>query len=267
MIIGEWLESTQKQLKLAGVKSFYIDSLILAEHVTKKEREYLLAHPEHELSNTHAKKLQVLVKRRLRQEPIAYITGKCFFYGHQFKVNNHVLIPKPESEDFLNILKNTPISAKANLLDVGTGSGCLSISAKLLCPLLNVFASDNNTQALKIAKYNAKMLNAKVDFIQADMILPSCPKMDIILANLPYVPHNFKVSEESKFEPATAIFAGDQGLQLITKLSRQAPQILKPNGLILIESLAFQQPSIKSIMATQGFKLLRTQNLISVFSV
>ena len=140
----------------------------------------MLAHLDVDLTKQQTK-LDRLLQRRLNHEPMAY-TRFCGFYGYVFRVNHHALIPKPESESFIYLLaKHLPTNPKAKLIDIGTGSGCLAVSAKLTFPHLEVTATDNSLNALKIAKQNATNLNAEVSFVKADLLPQKRTLYDVVL--------------------------------------------------------------------------------------
>ena len=174
MTYGEWLNIASKEFAAIGIESARLDSLMLLEFVTNTNRAYILANPENPLQGQSLQRLNKLLERRKNREPIAYIIGKKEFYGRQFIVNKKVLVPRPESEDFINLLKDilcnkTSFSEvrnleKKRLIDVGTGSGCLAITAKLEFPDIEVFGSDKSESALSVANSNSKNLDAEVTF-------------------------------------------------------------------------------------------------------
>lgn len=252
-------------LKRSGIKSAEIDVRILLEFVTGKSREFLLVHPEYELTDAEIKKLNELIARRKKHEPIAYLTGHKEFFGLDFEVTPDVLIPRPETEmlveEALESIKSKVHKVKSPLriLDIGTGSGNIIISlAKNLSgdpyrfePIgTNQYflASDNSAKSLTVAKKNAKKhrVDEKIKFIQSDLFENINRKFDLILVNLPYVPakkpdrfrpieQNQLYGEEIDFEPKDAIFAEDNGSEIIKKFLVDAKKYINNNGLILAE--------------------------------
>jgi release factor glutamine methyltransferase len=265
MNFNDWLFLACEQLKAQRIESFYLDCIILAEYITGKPREYLLAHPEMLLTDKQTKKLGGLVSRRQKNEPISYIINKCYFYNREYYINNSVLIPKPESEDFINLLKKFKKNTHKTLLDIGTGSGCLAITAKLELPKLSVYGSDNDIKALEVARRNALLLNTDIKFVHYDYIPKNIDNLNIIFANLPYVPIDYSVSAETRFEPKQAIFSGADGLEQINMLMPSAHANLKPGGLMFIESLIGQQPRINALAKNFGFIFQDKSNLVSVY--
>lgn len=267
MTAKQWLQSAITALKSKQITSYCIDCLLLLELVLKKDRSFILAHLDVDLTKQQQIKLDRLLQRRLNHEPMAHIRGFVEFYGYVFRVNHHTLIPKPESESFIYLLvKHLSTNSRAKLIDIGTGSGCLAVSAKLTFPHLEVTATDNSPNALKIAKQNATDLNAGVSFMKADLLPQKQTLYDVVLANLPYVPDNFNLLPESRYEPVNAIFGGVDGLDYINLLARKLNPFLNREALVLVESLKNQHQKVKNTFATQKFKLIDSHGLVQLFS-
>lgn len=260
--------------------------------------------------------LDEAVHRRRQHEPVAYITGHKEFYGRDFIVTPDVLVPRPETEQMIEMLKNlirqaTPVtfskgeglgggdtspspqrrgqigianrergdgkktipqslatlatapftkgSQPTNLLDLGTGSGCLAITAKSELPQLNVTAVDISGKTLTIAKQNATKLGADIKFVQSDLLSNlQGQKFDFILANLPYVDKSWPdLSPELASEPSLALYANDNGLALIKKLIIQSPEHLRDNGYLILEADRRQIPVIAAFTEQHGFAIMR----------
>jgi release factor glutamine methyltransferase len=233
-------QETAIDLKNTGIKSAEIDTLVLLEFVSGKSREFLLANPDYQLSETKIAKLSKLIKRRKLHEPIAYVTGHKEFFGLDFSITPDVLIPRPETEFIVeNILQvlQTSNHQPQTILDVGTGSGNIIISIAKNCnqKKLNYFASDISNKALKIAKKNAKKHQTKINFIRSDLFDNITDNFDLIIANLPYVPIGGSDNEEIKYEPQNAIFAEDNGTRIIKKFIADTKKQIAKNGMILLE--------------------------------
>lgn len=241
------LESYKKlvfELQKSGIKSAEIDTQILLEFVTKKSREFLLSHPEYELSAKEYESILKLVDRRKSIYPMAYITGQKEFFGIDFEVTPDVLIPRPETEllveNALDFLKARSCKPTA-VLDIGTGSGNIIISIakanSLKLTANSYFASDISVNALKVAKKNAKKhsVEKQIEFIQSDLFENIKGKFDLIIANLPYVPIDGSDDKEIKFEPQSAIFSKDNGTEIIKKFLDQTQDHINKEGLILVE--------------------------------
>ena len=173
-------------------------------------------------------------------QPLAYIEGFAYFYGRQFQLSPATLIPRPETQDMIDITKSLMgYLAERRVLDVGTGSGCIAITLALeLGKNVNITATDISQPALTIARANAKHHKVNITFLHSDLFQNlKKQQFDLIVANLPYVDPNWPWLDQKSlaYEPAIALYAQDKGLALIKKFLRKAPQHLKPNGTILLE--------------------------------
>ena len=218
---------------------------LLLARVLREPKEFVFLHPEKKLSPTRLSGLSAMIKRRQKGEPLAYIVGYKDFYGLRFTVNHNVLIPRPETEWFVERIMNnelvrlTGAVSSLRILDVGTGSGAIAISlAKALWAQrlkARVFASDISKTALAIAKRNARARRAKqsdnpnarsIRFVHSDLLEHIHEPIDIIIANLPYLPRRQK---ELRYEPPGALYSPENGLKLIRRLLEQiAEREVKP---------------------------------------
>lgn len=238
--IKDWLSSASNKMSTAGIPSSRLDAELILADALDKDRTYLHAHPEQFVNHTQTKNADHNLALRLKRVPIAYIIGHREFYGRKFKVSPDTLIPRPESETIIelliDILKNSSKDQPIRLADVGTGSGCLGITAKLELPNIDVTLSDISSQALLIAEQNAKDLSANVKIIRSDLLQDYPIKMDIIVANLPYVDRLWDRSPETNYEPSLALFAENHGLSIIEKLILQTSDHLIKDGYLIIEA-------------------------------
>jgi len=217
-----------------------LDAEVLLSFVLKKNKEYLYAYPEIELSSEQLSKFNQLLARRKKHEPIAYIVNNKEFFGIDFFVDKRVLIPRPETEilveQVLEIVKNK--SSQFTLVDVGTGSGCIAVSLAKNLTNAKIFAIDVSKDALDVAKINIEKNNAKVQLLSGNLLEPlGNNKVDIICANLPYITvEQLNLTEEDvrKFEPKTALIAKEE-TTLYSNLLDQAPKFLNKNGIIFLE--------------------------------
>lgn len=265
MKIANWLVETMKKLGATGVDSPRRDALVLLEDTLEKDRAWVLAHPEYELDKDELKKVNDLVERRIKREPLAYIREKAWFYGRFFAVNKNVLIPRPESEDFIDILKELK---PKTIVDIGTGSGALAITAKLELPESQVIATDIDTSALTLAKHNADIHNVSIKFLHGSLLEPIKDvelKDYTIIANLPYVPDELITSPEIIKEPKLALFSGTDGLDHYRDFWQQVERLEDKPTYILVESLEAQQEELKTLAKSANYKVRETKLLISVF--
>ncbi|MDP1709975.1 MAG: peptide chain release factor N(5)-glutamine methyltransferase, partial [Candidatus Komeilibacteria bacterium] len=240
---------------------------LLLGHVTKKSKEFVLAHPEHRLTAAQVKKFTGLRRRRELGEPLAYLLGRQEFFGLDFYVDRRVLIPRPETEllveEVLNAAKeltivksaidttnkaatkmaaNTATTAAAadrplKILDIGTGSGCIAIALKKNLAPAEIMATDISADALTVARKNAQKNKVKISFIQSDLLAAfllnkknrRLADFDIITANLPYLAIVEK-HPSIRFEPRTALYGGREGLFFYKKLFQQISRNVSAGG-------------------------------------
>lgn len=267
MTIAEWLVPAMIKLRDAGVDSPRRDCLVLLEDTIQKDRAWVVAHPEYKLNQKVIQKLDELIKRRANREPLAYIRKRAWFYGRFFEVNPNVLIPRPESENFIELLKELRPPA---IIDIGTGSGVLAITAKLELPRASVIATDTSSTALAIAQKNAATHKTDIQFVSGSLLDPLSDKQlkdSVIIANLPYVPKNLITSPEITQEPSEALFSGEDGLKHYRKFWQQITGRPEKPSYILIESLESQHPNLEKLALEAGYKLDKTSILIQQFSL
>ena len=274
MTYEQWLKTARNQLKASGSPSAKLDSMLLLEKVTAETRTSILANPGYTISTSNLETLANLLGRRLHGEPIAYILGKKEFYGREFVVNKDVLIPRPDSEDIIEMLLEYVKHHDAgsyNIADVGAGTGCLSITAKIelknIKPSLKtkITAIDISKKALNTAKQNSKIHGADIIFVQSDLLAAVNDKFDIVIVNLPYVPINYDVSNDVKHEPGIALYAGNDGLAIINEFFEQIDTKINHHCILLMESLASQHQKVEQLAKNKNFKLIQTKNLIQMF--
>ena len=266
MIISEWLKIATKSLKTASIPSARLDAELILANTLRKNRTYLHAHLDEEIDPRRFDIANARLDLRLDRVPIAYILGYKEFYGRRFTVSPSVLIPRPESEDLISLFLELTAGeiAEKVLIDVGAGSGCLGITAKLERSNLSVILSDISKPALNIAEKNANALNADVHIQQQSLLNGQLKPVDYIFANLPYVDKNWDVSPELQYEPGIALFAEDEGLKLILQLISQAPRCLISEGLLFIEADPQQHNRIINEAVKNGFVRERVLNYILV---
>jgi release factor glutamine methyltransferase len=203
---------------------------------------------------------------RAERTPIAYIVGHKEFYGRLFRVTPATLIPRPESETIITTLREIigqkKFSGQQQLVDVGTGSGCLGITAKLEFPQLHTTLLDVSQHALTVARKNAEKLDTDVTLLRSDLLESYTSIAQFIVANLPYVDPSWQRSPETDHEPSLALFAEDNGLRLIKKLLKQAPACLAQGGHLILEADERQHAEIIHAAQQEGFSHYKTEGLI-----
>lgn len=225
---------------MAISETAWLDARTLVSHLVEKPHAWVLAHPEQELTAEQASRLDAYLERLSAGEPLPYILGHWEFFGLDFSITPHVLIPRPETEllveEAIAWLEGHPGQRKA--VDVGTGSGCIAISLAKHVPDISVIACDISEQALQVARRNAQRhdVEDRVSFVRADLLSATTGQVDLICANLPYIPTlKLQELEVARHEPALALDGGDDGTQLIARLVAQASNRLTAGGLMLLE--------------------------------
>lgn len=233
--------------------NYSLDAEVLLCHILKKDKAALYSHQFNILSSDRTRRYQKLIFRRKTGEPVAYLTHHQEFFGLDFYINKNVLIPRPESEllveESIEILKSYKLKAKKlRILDLGTGAGCIivAIATNLKSKISNLksYAADISKKALKIAQKNAKKHKVKINFIKSDLFknIPTDLKFDLIIANLPYLWHNYP-----PFEPKLALDGGREGLEIIEKFLRQVKSHLSKKSAMLLEIDSRQAKKIKKL--------------------
>jgi release factor glutamine methyltransferase len=261
MTLQEWLEGGTARLE-AGPHPDRArrDAETLLLHLIGKNRAWLLTHLTDDFAGCTAIRFATLLDRRVKGEPIQHITGESEFYGLPFRINCDVLIPRPETEHLIErVVKLAPLFRKPRIVDVGTGSGAIAIALANECPDATVTATDTSEPALKVARGNAERLGfaGRIRFLQGDLLAPvSNETFDIVVSNPPYVPSSDRDSlavEVREYEPAGALFAGDDGLRVYRRLIPAAFALLAPSGFIALEIGYGQQEDIRMLLTQTGF--------------
>lgn len=271
MTLEEWITQATKKLKSVGIESARLDAELLLSHTIREHRTYIHAHGDKHLDAQYQSIADARLDLRLERAPMAYIIGHKEFYGRRFKTTPAALIPRPESEiiiEQLSIIIPKLLEESGRtiyLADVGTGTGCLGITAKLEWPDVNVTLTDIDPHALSLAKENAKLFGANVTYLKNDLLRGYGLPLDIIVANLPYVDTAWEVSPETHLEPRLALYADNHGLELIYKLLEQSLLWLSKGGYVLIESDHRQLDSIATYAKSLGLTHVTTEGLITVF--
>ena len=259
MTLKEWLRKGEAHL-LAGPHPERArrdaETLLLA--TIRRERAALLARWSEKLDGEEARGYLELIERRLSGEPIQYILGEQEFYGLRFRVTRDVLIPRPETEHLVE--KAIALAARyaaPRIVDVGTGSGAIAVTLAHGLPRATVTAIDLSAPALAIAQENARRNEVDVRFLRGDLLAPVAEAgFDIVVSNPPYVASGDRTTlavEVREYEPALALFAGDDGLDVYRRLIPAAFRALTPGGVLGLEIGYGQAAAIEALLADAGF--------------
>lgn len=213
-------------------------ALVVLGYVLEQEKAWLLAHSEYQLTHQEQLNLDHITSHLVKGFPLPYILGQWAFFNRSFIVTPQVLIPRPETE--LLVEKAIYLAQKLDhpsIIDVGTGSGAIAVSLAAELPQAEIIAVDISFQALLVAKQNgARHQQPQIQFIQSNLLQPIHNSIDMICANLPYIPSNtLKGLEVAQWEPHLALDGGHDGLKVIGDLLDQAQRVLARPGFILLE--------------------------------
>jgi release factor glutamine methyltransferase len=258
------------QLRDAQVPSFTLAAELLLLHVAAKDRTWLYAHPEDELSPQQELQFFELIASRAAGVPTQYLTGKQEFWGIEFEVSHHVLIPRPETEHVIEVAldrlavreiragrKQTLSGEGLHIADIGTGSGCIAVALAKDLPGARFVATDISPRALEVAQRNAERAGSadRIRFILSNLLdqIPSSRRFQLIASNPPYIGRREGPTlqrEVREHEPHVALYGGEEGYELYAALVTQSSAQLVPGGIVVLElghdSLPAVQPLFDS---------------------
>lgn len=261
MRLRDWLDKGTAQLG-AGPhpERARLDAEMLLLHLIGKNRAWLITHGEDEFGGCRAIGYAALLDRRERGEPIQYIVGECEFYGLPFRVVPDVLIPRPETEHLVEVaIARAQAFEHPRILDIGTGSGAISVALAHALPQAQVTAVDLSPAALAIAQENAARngVAGRMRFLHSDLLQAVAQEQfEIVVSNPPYVPELDRASlaiEVREHEPEMALFAGEDGVAIYRRLIPQAYSVLVPKGSIALEIGFGQSEAVSSLLTEAGF--------------
>ena len=274
MTISEWLAEARTRIdaldtELIAVRFFAPgDSVVNGAEV---DRSWLAAHGEDEIFADLATLANEMVARRASGEPLAHIFGFKEFYGRKFKVSPEVLIPRPETEGLIELIRGLDLPEEPKFLEIGTGSGCIAATLAAECPRAKVVATDVSERALEMARVNNVVLGTGVEFYRGDLLedLPDeVGGFDVLVANLPYVDEEWGWLDKRtlNFEPELALYAEDGGLALYKKLILQ----MKARGeefarYIVFEADPCQHEALIRFAEENGLLLVKAEGFGVVF--
>ncbi|MBX9705223.1 MAG: peptide chain release factor N(5)-glutamine methyltransferase [Gammaproteobacteria bacterium] len=254
MTIKTTLQAAQKTIAL-------LDAQVLLAHVLGKNRAYLHAESEAELTPVQQQAFNMLVQRRVDGEPVAYLTGIKEFWSLTLHVTPDVLIPRPETELLVELILNKlPATSALKVVDLGTGSGAIALALASERSAWQITAVDQSAAALAVARDNAERLAlTNVEFIASDW----CQQLPVqqyaaIVANPPYIVEGDPHLTALRYEPQTALVAADHGLADIATIAAQARHYLLPQGILAIEHGSEQGAAVRELLCAQGYHVDKT---------
>ena len=259
MNLENTIKEASKKLKNNNINSHVLDAQIILADIMGLKRESLIINDKIDISEGVLKKYNIAIKRRINNEPIAYITGKKEFWSQDFFTNRATLVPRPETELLIYKLVDIFKNKKINILDIGTGTGCILLS--LLKELYNSRGTgiDISPEAIRIARVNSKNLNLvnRAKFKNFEIDKYALERYDLIVSNPPYIPSKDikKLSKDIiNFEPKEALDGGFDGLDLIKKVIYKSNILLKRNGILALEIGFGQYKKVSQILKYCKFK-------------
>ena len=258
------IRGAAESFRLAGIPDPEYDSALLLSSLCGRPPLALRLDAETEMNPETAGRFRALCARRLRREPLQYILGETSFCGFVFRVDPRVLIPRPETELLCEWAREfIPAGRPVRVLDLCTGSGCLAVSLKLLCPDAVVTAADLSGDALDVAMLNAARLRADVCFRRGDLFgaVPD-EVFDLIVSNPPYIPSADcgALQPEVMREPSSALDGGTDGLDFYRRICREAPARLSPGGTLLMELGDGEADRVAAVLRESGFPSVEIRN-------
>ena len=264
MILENTIKQASQLLKNKNIISHELDAQVILSDIMGVTRDFFIMNRSINVSKNTIKKFNHAIKRRINREPVAYIIGKKEFWSQDFAVNQATLVPRPETELLIYKVVDFFKNKRINVLDIGTGSGCILLSILKELDFSRGVGIDISTKAIKTAQINSKNLNLfhQSKFKVFDISKFNVGKYDLIVSNPPYIPSK-DIKNLSKdiinYEPLVALNGGLDGLDLIRKVIYKSNSLLKRNGLLAIEIGFNQYLKVSSLLRQHGFREMSRQ--------
>ena len=264
MTLLEVLQSSTDYFKKRKIDNPRLNAEHLLAHVLGRKRLELYLQFERDLAESELTPLRKLVRRRGEGEPLQHLLGTVEFCGHTFAIDKRAMIPRPETEELVELLKSRIENRESRIVDVGTGSGVIALTLAAEFPEAEIHAVDVSEEALQLARENAKRLglSERVQFTKGNLLENLVERFDLIVANLPYISMQDRqsLSREVLHDPEVALFAGERGDELIRELIDQAPPRLRPGGLLALELGIDQSEPISDFLARKKYQDITSKN-------
>ena len=264
MILGKTIKQASQLLKNKNIISHELDAQVILSDIMGVTRDFFITNSHIKVSKNTIKKFNHGIRRRIKREPVAYIIGKKEFWSQDFAVNQTTLVPRPETELLIYKVIDFFKNKRINILDIGTGSGCILLSILKELVHSRGVGIDVSAKAIKTAQFNSCNLNLlhRSKFKVFDVGKFNIGKYDLIISNPPYIPSK-DIKNLSKdiinYEPLVALNGGVNGLDLIKKVIYKSNSLLKKNGLLAIEIGFNQYLKVSSLLRQHGFREMSKQ--------
>jgi release factor glutamine methyltransferase len=258
MTVLELLQTTTAYFKKHNVENPRLNAEHLLAHVLGRKRIELYLEFERSLSESELAPLRDLVKRRGTGQPLQHLLGTAEFCGRSFLCDDRAMVPRPETEQLVELIKSKIENRKSKILDVGTGSGVIALSLAAEFPKAEIVAVDISEDALMLARENAERLDLanRVRFLRSNLLENALLSFDLIVANLPYISTEDRqnLAREVLHDPEAALFAGPRGDELLQELIAQAPSRLRPGGILALEIGIGQSEALIRALAEKNYR-------------
>ncbi len=258
MTVREALEVGRNTLHQNGIPTPFLDASLLLAHAMNTSKETVLAAFPEPVEETALTDYRALLARRLTGIPVSYLRGVKEFYGREFRVDQRVLVPRPDTETLvdavLELLDRAPGPRKIH--DTCTGTGCIAITLKLERPAIDMSASDISAEAGDVFAVNCGRLGVSIPFIQSDLLSSVPGTFDLVTANPPYLTdaEYADMAGMNWPEPREALAAGEKGLDILQRLIKESVESLAPNGYLVCEAAPSQFHELSGLMSDAGFR-------------
>ena len=265
MTVLEVLQSTTGYFQKRNIDSPRLNAEHLLAHVLSRKRMELYLDFERQVQESELAPLRELVKRRGSGEPLQHLLGTVEFCGRSFRCDKRALVPRPETEQLVELLISHLKSeiASSRIIDVGTGSGVIALTLAAEFPTAEIVGADISDDALMLARENAERLKLadRVLFLRSNLLESIQPDFDLIVANLPYVSADDRenLSREVLHDPEVALFAGSRGDELLRQLIQDAPSWLRPGGMLAMEIGLGQSEALVAALAEKNYRDILTE--------
>jgi release factor glutamine methyltransferase len=257
MTVLEVLRSSTEYLKNHNIDNPRLNAEHLLAHVLGRTRMELYLEFEHTLKEAELAPLREVVRRRGQGEPLQHLLGTVEFCGLTFVCDQRAIVPRPETEELVELLESRIENRESRIVDIGTGSGVIALTLAAKFPETKVYALDISEDALALARSNAEQLglSERVHFSKSNLLENISERFDLIVANLPYISMQDRqsLSSEVLHDPAISLFGGTRGDELIRDLIEQAPPHLQPNGLLALEVGVGQSELLREFLMEKNF--------------